>query len=464
MRCDVAIIGSGFGGLVCAAMLAREGLSVMVLEQAQRPGGCLQSYTRAGWRYDTGLHYVGGLEKGWPLHGVFQQLGLMDLPWHRLDDEGFDRVVIGTREFRLAAGFERFTQVLAHDFPRQSGPIARLAKLLAAPIPAEMAGVNAYDFLIDLLGNSLLVDVLAGAAMKMEMRRESLPLFTFAHGLASYVGGGAWRLKGDGQLVVDRLMGQIANGGKVCCAKKVVGLNLREQHVVEAVCNDGEVVEAGAFISSIHPAATCHLLSQPPKGMFTRRICSMENTEGVLTVSLRLRPEALRYFNYNVYVYPDEGWVWTTAENRSRGVMVSARVPEDGSEYVRQIDLMTPMSWSEVRKWQHSTVGHRGADYNIQKDHWADECVAMAERRIPQLGSLVESRYVSTPLTWRDYTLTPQGSAFGIRKDCHAPLLSMLSPRTPVPNLFLTGQSLVMHGVEGVAMTALETCNQILRQ
>jgi len=69
----------------------------------------------------------------------------------------------------------------------------------------------------------------------------------------------------------------------------------------------------------------------------------------------------------------------------------------------------------------------------------------------------VEKRYTSTPLTWRDYTLSPNGSAFGIRKDCRMPLLTMLSPKTPISNLILTGQSLILHGLEGVTMAALKT-------
>ena len=61
MRYDVVIIGSGFGGLVCAHLLAKAGKRVLVLERQQQPGGCIQSYQRKGQAFDTGLHYVGGL-------------------------------------------------------------------------------------------------------------------------------------------------------------------------------------------------------------------------------------------------------------------------------------------------------------------------------------------------------------------------------------------------------------------
>lgn len=91
----------------------------------------------------------------------------------------------------------------------------------------------------------------------------------------------------------------------------------------------------------------------------------------------------------------------------------------------------------------------------------ADECIQLAEGVIPGLRAMVETRYTSTPLTWRDYTLSPFGSAFGIRKDCRNPLMTMLSPKTPIPNLFLTGQNLALHGIEGVTKTAFNTIESL---
>ena len=41
-------------------------------------------------------------------------------------------------------------------------------------------------------------------------------------------------------------------------------------------------------------------------------------------------------------------------------------------------------------------------------------------------------------------------------------MTTMLTPRTPVPNLLLTGQNLNLHGILGVSMTAFLTCSEIL--
>jgi phytoene dehydrogenase-like protein len=253
-------------------------------------------------------------------------------------------------------------------------------------------------------------------------------------------------------------------GGKVVCHAEVNKLEEKDGRIVAARCSKGDVYEGDVFISDVHPQVTFGWLDESKviKNMFRRRINAMENSTGILTVSLVLKKGVLPYFNHNKYYYRKPN-VWTFSEDVGGvgGVMVSCRVPEEG-DYARQIDLMTPVSWKLFEAWEHTTVGHRGESYDMLKNHLADECIHLAERVVPELGSMVEKRYISTPLTYRDYTLSPCGSAYGVRKDCRNILMTTLSPRTSIPNLLLTGQSLMLHGVEGVTMTALQTCGELL--
>lgn len=465
MKYDVVIIGSGLGGLVCGSLLAHRGKKVLVLERQAQPGGCMQSYQRGGLSFDTGFHYVGGLAEGQPLHGIFSQLGLMQLPWVRLDADGFDRVTIGHQTFPLAEGYDRFANTLGEFFPQEKEALKQYVELLRHLPPLEEIGtVNAYDWLKSHFRDPLLINVLSGSAIKMELRRESMPLFTFAHGMSSYIGS-SWRLRGGGHLIVDTLVNDINKlGGKVLCHVDVNKLVEKEGCIVAARSSKGNIYEGDVFISDVHPQVTFGWLddSKLIKNTFRRRINAMENSYGIFTVSLVLKQGVLPYFNHNKYVYRKPN-VWTFHEDVGGvgGVMVSCRVPEKGN-YARQIDLLTPVSWKLFEPWTDTTVGHRGDIYEMLKSHLADECIRLAERVIPGLGGMVEKQYTSTPLTYRDYTLTPCGSAYGVRKDCRNLLMTMLSPRTPIPNLLLTGQNLILHGVEGVTKTAVLTCDEAI--
>ena len=472
MRYDVVIIGSGFGGLVCAHLLAKAGKRVLVLERQLQAGGCIQSYQRKGQAFDTGLHYVGGLGEGQKLNRIFSHLGLMRLPWHRLDPEGFDLVTIGEETFAFAEGYDQFVDKLATRFPKEREALQQYVQTLQQTEAVafgsndayQLFGTCAYDYLTRTFNDPLLINVLSGSALKMELRQTSLPLFTFAHGNSSFIQS-SWRLQGDGNLIVKSLIDDIHSfGGEVICQAEVDELIEKDGRIIAAHSTNGETYEGDVFISDIYPSLTFSLVKDSAvlRNLFRRRMSNMENTFGIFTASLMLKPDTLPYFNHNKFVYRQPN-VWTFYEEPGSvgGLMISCRVPEEGT-YATQIDLLTPMPWRVCEPWAETQIGRRGADYLALKARYADECITLAETVIPGLREMISQTYTSTPLTYRDYTLTPNGSAYGVRRDCRNLVITMLSPRTPIPNLMLTGQNLMLHGLEGVSMTALLTCQEIL--
>ena len=106
---DVAIIGSGLGGLLCGTILSKEGYNVIILEKNSQTGGCLQSYRRDGHTFDTGIHYIGSLDDGQILDRYFKYFGIRDkLSLKRMDEQAFD--IIRKREsFQATTGWWRAT-------------------------------------------------------------------------------------------------------------------------------------------------------------------------------------------------------------------------------------------------------------------------------------------------------------------------------------------------------------------
>ncbi len=483
---DAIIIGSGLGGLECASILASEGYSVLVLERGAQPGGCMQSYRRRGLEFDTGLHYVGGLAGDQPLRRAFSMLNLLKLPWVRLDTDCFDRIHIGGESFDLPQGYDRFAGRLAQRFPADADGLRQYVDMLrmntrhqmdwldpskeAASVtdPGTMAAefaMPAWQWLTAHIHDPLLVNVLSGNSTRVELRKDTLPLFTFAHINSSFIDS-SWRLRGSGRLIVDSLVSDIrARGGQLLCNAEVTGLVERQGRIAEAVTAGGGRFQADLFISDLHPALTYDLIGPGTlvRRSLRHRMHLLDNTYGILTVSLAIKPGRLPYAGHNEYILRRPNvWDGFERERPVSGVMASYYVPADGSRFVRQLDLLTPVTWDECRPWSGTRLGRRSPAYEAWKRQMAEECVALAGTVIPGLAGMVEAQYVSTPLTYRDYTLTPNGSAYGLRKDCGNALLTVLSPRTPEPNLLLTGQSLVLHGVEGVTMTALMTCAEVL--
>jgi all-trans-retinol 13,14-reductase len=504
---DVVIIGGGLGGLQCGYILSKQGLNVCVLEKGSRPGGCMQTFRRGKYTFDTGFHYVGGLDEGQPLYRLFNYFGLMDLPWRRMDEYGFDEVIMHNKSYLFANGYEQFTETLSRQFPRQCRNLKKYTDFLCNVSDhifdsfekredEEIYGTSlfaksAYDYLTSTIDDPLLRNVLSGTSLKMELNPKTLPLYIFAQINSSFIRS-AWRLRGGGSQIADSLIRSIEKqGGTVRMKAGVTRLIEKGGRIVAAEVNGAlpenepfskasldsdsgaERIEAGYFIANTHPAVALSLITESKvlRGIYRKRINKLENTFGMFTANIALKENTVPYQNRNIYVYKMED-VWQYADYNpdhvNTGALVSFQVPESDSSCTRNIDILTPMYWPEVERWASTAPGRRGEDYLSYKNRKAGSCLHLVAEHIPGLRGLVspedaiENIYTSTLLSYRDYTGTPFGSAYGIRKNYEQLMTTLLSPRTPVPNLFLTGQNLNLHGVLGVSMTSFFTCAEII--
>jgi len=131
--------------------------------------------------------------------------------------------------------------------------------------------------------------------------------------------------------------------------------------------------------------------------------------------------------------------------------------------YAESMTILAYMKFDEVKQWADtfntvSDENDRGKDYETFKKQKAELLINMVEEKFPGLRKNIKSYYTATPLSYRDYIGNDDGSMYGIAKDYRNPLKTFISPRTKLPNLFLTGQNLNLHGVLGAAMSGLVTC------
>jgi all-trans-retinol 13,14-reductase len=487
---DVIIIGSGMGGLVCADLLGREGYKVCVLEKNKQIGGSLQTYVRDKIIFDSGVHYIGGLSKGQNLYQIFQYLGIMDkLKIQRMDTDVFDKIIIDNdnKEYIHAQGYENFIQQLLKDFPAEEKGLRLYCdkiKEICAKFPlynlrsggdfnekTSILEIDTKAFIELVTDDKKLQAVLVGSNMLYVLKAGKTPFYVHAMILNSYIES-AWKCVDGGSQIGKLILKNIrAQGGEVFRNTEVKKIIVEEDKVNAVELADGSRISGKIYISNMHPVQTLEMTETDliKKG-YRGRIKELENSIGGFVMNIVLKKDAIKYVKHNFYYHKD-GHIWDMTEHTDDNwplcYAIFFSAASRSEEYAESMTVLAYMRFDEVKKWDKtfntvSAENNRGEDYNNFKKEKAEKLLDVIEEKFPGLRNSIANYYTSTPLSFRDYIGNHDGSMYGITKDSTNPLKTFISPRTKLPNLYLTGQNLNLHGILGATMSALVTTTTIL--
>jgi phytoene dehydrogenase-like protein len=303
---DVIVIGAGVNGLVTAALLAREGHRVLVLEGAGEPGG-------QGRRLEfaPGFHAVPlGTDAGWTPPAVLAALGIPSP--ERVIPEFPVSVPAGGGEWlplpgdvaAAARAIARFSARDASAWPAFAARLAKLAGFLEAlySLPAPDIGTNAPGELLGLLGVGRKLRGLGKRDMVELMRTVPMPvqellddIFECAPLKAAVGAGGVRDIRqgprsgGTGFVLLHHQVGAPAGvirgrgwwkadpaalhaavlgraralGVTIRCGAAVAQILVRDDRVAGVVLEGGEEIAARRVVSTAGPAQTLLELVDP---------------------------------------------------------------------------------------------------------------------------------------------------------------------------------------------------------
>jgi all-trans-retinol 13,14-reductase len=324
---------------------------------------------------------------------------------------------------------------------------------------------SAKQFIESITQNEKLRAVLAGNNMLYAGSGDATPLYVHALTVDSYMES-AWRVM-DGGSQITRILAQNIRsaGGLIIKNREVKKLVMEDNRVIGAQLSDDSVINALYFISNTTPAHTYRMTDSSLIRPATRkRAEGLPSTISSFILNIVFKKDHFPYFRHNYY-YQQEGYAWEMDRYNENNWPLGYAIyltPGAKNGFAKGMTIFAYMRYDEVQPWAFSfnTVSlkqDRGAGYVAFKNKKAEQLLDKVEERFAGIRKSILHTYSSTPLSFRDYIGNDDGNLYGSAKDYRFPLNTLISPKTRIANLFLTGQYLNLHGILGTAISGLIT-------
>lgn len=484
---DAIVVGSGISGLTTAAILAKKGRNVMVLEKKARPGGALKRFSRQGIEFDVGFHYTAGLGPGEVLFGLWNYLGVLPhLKVIKFPDQGHDSYSIQGTDQRIRAYYSEtlFREELCSRFPRETAAIDRYLETIrgiCAQIPfynpeqALSPFLQTYPFSsAERLGpflQSLTSDESLQAVLSAPSFLYGVPpaeTTVTVHATIAYpLLQGAYGIDRGGQRIVDAYRKVLAaSGATIARNEEVTGIDCVGD-CVRGVRTTKDYHTAREVVFTGHPGGLLGLV--PPdtfRPAYRHRLQALKNTASMLVVfgAMPKTPASLADLDWANYYSLRPGLSsFAVDPQRPENTSFLLTAPGRRDRGVRHMKnnagviLMRPAGWDEVARYSASRKTTRPRAYRDWKKQAAQRLIDQAARHF-KVDKPVEPLTVGTPLTFQNELSAPEGAAYGVQ--CRYGQMNP-SARTKMPGLWLAGQSTLMPGVVGASLSGFVAAGQM---
>jgi all-trans-retinol 13,14-reductase len=503
---DAIVIGSGIGGLTTAALLAKLGKRVCVLEQHYTAGGYTHSYEREGYEWDVGVHYVGEVHKPWSaIRRVFDVISDGNLEWAPMDAR-YDRIVLGDKSIDYVAGREEFKAEIKLHFPQEAAAIDRYVELLSevsTKVPRFFAGqalprtlgvlysklrrywLPSYFFkttrevLEGLTHNQELIGLLTAQWGDYGLPPAQAAFVMHAMVAKHYITGGNYPVGGAVRIAESIIPVIEAAGGQVFTYAGVEQIIVENGRAVGVRLHKGGVeLRAPQIVSCAGLIPTYTRLIPAEVAAKHRLLAPLQQVEPsaatlCLYAGFKGSAAELGLPKTNYWVYPSfdhDANVsnFKIAENAPMPLIYmsfpSAKDPAWDARFPNKatVEIVAATLPARFAQWQGSTWGKRGAGYDALKAQLTEHLLETLYQHQPQLRGHLDFCELATPLSTEWFQWNVQGEIYGIDHTVKRFEQHWIHSQTPIKGLYLTGADTVTAGVGGALMAGVLTATRML--
>ena len=495
-RYDVVVVGAGIGGLTAAALLAKKGIRVLVIEQHYMPGGCCGSIRRQGVTMDVGATVLYGFgEKGYNTHRFV--MNELEEEIDMIPREAIYHMHVGDFSIIFWLEFEPFFKQLVDLFPDQEKQLKTfydyLFNLYESTIlknetvvpPTEMSPRESLKaFLKNPVGMTKMLLMMSKTAEsvfeKFFTDRKIIEFFDMLTRTFSYVDadecpavlsitmfadnhiGGAYYPSGSPQMLSNKLERAIErHGGQILYRHLVDEILITDGKACGVCLENGTEIKADRVVSD---AAIWNLygkLVRPehirPKRMKWAQdfVPCHSNLMLYIGADAKAIPEDAR---------PMEIIVEDAKEVAGHGITVYMPTLIDPTVSPPGTCSITISAVSTLEWPRPADPAYQSEEYKQKKEREAEKVLDRLKKRFPNLRKHIKFMEIGTPSTIERYTLKSWGNVGGPKQMIGQDMMKRLKARSDWKNLYLVGDSTVMGlGVLPATTSGVGAANMILK-
>jgi phytoene desaturase len=499
---DAIVIGSGLGGLSCAAAFARQGFKVLVLEQHDKPGGYATAFERpGGFVFDVSLHSttVGERNGIRNLISGFPEIEDVEFVPH----PNLYRAIFPNHEIRAGQrDLPAYVRTLSESFPKEREGIQALVDDMVA-LNREVNRLPTSGGKLDIsrMGTDF-PHVMAcygrtwGAMMDKHLKDPKLKAivscmwgyyglppsklssFYYALPTIEYLTEGGYYPRGRSQTISNAFVKFIERrGGKVLLNTRVEKVLAKDGAAYGVRTAAGQEYRARAMVSNANAYDTFHKLLEPDDQL-TAYLARMDRFSASLStfiVFLGLKQDLVRKLGlrdteifYAAGYDPEAEYqaeLNADMSDSSFGAMLYDNLFEGYSPAGK--NTLTLMKLQGYDHWKPYEAAYRKGDkaaYRKEKERMAEMLIRQAERvLLPGLSQAIEVKEIATPLTNVRYTGNYRGAINGWDQTADNSEPRRLPHATPVRNLYLSGAwTAPGGGYTGVLISGLQCFAEVM--
>jgi phytoene dehydrogenase-like protein len=450
---DAVVIGSGLAGLTCANMLARDGHSVLLLEQHHQLGGLAAWFKRKGGHiFDVSLHgfpvgMIKTCRKYWSPKIADMIVQLKEIRFDNpqfsftttFDREDFTRIL--REQFKIPVeNIEGFFNT-ARDMNYYDDQTMTIRELFEKFFPGRDDVVRMLMEPITYANGSTLDD----------------PAISYGIVFSNFMSKGVYTVQGGTDQFIGKMRDELMKNGVDIRTKSPVEKIVIEAGKVSGVIANGEKVKCRAAVSNGNLKSTVHKLvgDEHFSGSFIEEARKVRLNNSSCQVYIGIK-KGERFDHIGDLIFTSVAEKFNSKELCSRNITsrtFSIYYPETrpGSDMYSIVSSTN----ANYEDW----VSLSEEQYRTSKVELIESTLDALDKYIPGVRGKIDYVEASTPKTFQRYTLHEGGASFGTKFE--GLKISMGLP-SEIPGLFHTGSvGIIMSGWLGAANYGVITSNDV---